>query len=173
MRLTRLRAQLVVGLLVVSAAVVVVVAVTRDSQADASAGRGCPPGAVLVNTDLPQDAADVTLRVLNGTGTAGLADRVSTEFGERGFRMQAPGKSTISYDQVAVVRYGPRTVGAAQWIRAHFLGAAEPRYSPERNTDVIDVVVGARYQQLATFTEVNQSMAQLSEPDLPPGACAA
>ena len=37
----------------------------------------------------------------------------------------------------------------------------------------MDIVVGSGFKQLATSTEVNQSLVELGEPDLPPGACAA
>jgi hypothetical protein len=43
----------------------------------------------------------------------------------------------------------------------------------KRTTDVVDIVIGAEFQQLATSTEVNQSLAALGEPEVPPGACAA
>jgi hypothetical protein len=37
----------------------------------------------------------------------------------------------------------------------------------------VDIVIGAQFQQLATSTEVNQSLVELGEPEVPPGACAA
>ena len=37
----------------------------------------------------------------------------------------------------------------------------------------MDIVIGAEFQQLATSTEVNQSLVELGEPEVPPGACAA
>ncbi|MGK5683643.1 LytR C-terminal domain-containing protein [Actinoplanes sp. URMC 104] len=173
MSFTRVRATLVVAFLVTVAIVAVVVTVVRDSQAGATARRDCPPGVPLVDLRLPDQASQVTLRVLNGTGTAGLGERVTTDFRDRGFRMQPTAASRNKYAGIAVVRYGPRTVGAAQWIRAFFLGEAEPQYSASRTSDVIDVVIGRQYRQLATKTEVNQSLAQLSVPSPPPGTCAA
>jgi len=172
MSFTRTRAFFVVGLLAVAAIVVVVVALVRDTQGDA-AGKACPAGAPTANVTLPETSAQVKLRIFNGTRTAGVADRVSAEFANRGFRTQPPAESKSKFGKIAIIRYGPSTVGAAQWIRAYFLGEAEPQYNAARTTDVIDVVIGDQYQQLATNTEVNQSLAQLSEPKLPPGACAA
>lgn len=170
---SRMRALVVVGVLFVAAIVVVVTAVVRDTQANASAAQSCPDGAPRVSLALPSEASQVKLRILNGTKTPGVAERVTDDFKNRGFVVQKPAESKAKLKDIAVVRYGPKTVAAAQWIRAYFLGEAEPQYSPTRTTDVIDVVIGPRFRQLATYTEVNQSLAQLSAPTLPPGACEA
>ncbi len=167
-----MRAVSAITLLAVMAIVVVVVTLVRDSQAGTVAGQTCPPDVTRVNLTLPGDAAQVKLRILNGSRTAGAADRVSEELKNRGFQMQPPAESRSKVATVAVVRYGPKTVGAAQWIRAHFLDEAEPQFSAARTTDVIDIVIGDRYRELATRTEVHQSLAQLGGPDLPPGTCA-
>jgi hypothetical protein len=37
----------------------------------------------------------------------------------------------------------------------------------------VDVVIGTKFKQLATTTEVNQALAALGQPELPPGACPA
>ncbi|MBL7252836.1 LytR C-terminal domain-containing protein [Paractinoplanes lichenicola] len=173
MSFTRVRAFFVLGVLVLAAIIVVVVAIARDTQAGAAAAQECPAGAPRVTLTLPDEAGQVKLRVLNGTKTPGLADQVTQEFKNRGFVMQKAGENNKKLAKIAVVRYGPKTVGAAHWIRAFFLGQAEPQYNPKRTSDVIDIVVGAEYRQLATRTEVNQSLAQLSEPQLPPGSCLA
>ncbi len=172
MGFTRLRAYLVFGVLIVAATVAVVFALAKDTQGGAAAG-GCPAGVTAVNLTLPKEADQVKLRVLNGTRTPGLADQVSSEFKDRGFVMQATKDSKKKVTGVALIQYGPKAVGAAQWIRAYFLGEATPEYTPTRTTDVIDVVIGAKFQSLATFTEVNQSMAQIGVPSAPPGTCAA
>ncbi|WP_189330296.1 LytR C-terminal domain-containing protein [Actinoplanes ianthinogenes] len=169
---TRLRAYLVFGVLAIAALVVVVVAVARDSQGDPAAS-GCPAGMTLVNVTLPREPAQVKLRVLNGTRRAGLADNVSAEFQDRGFKVQPSKDSKTKFAKVALIQYGPKSVGAAQWIRAYFLGEAEPQYNAARTTDVIDIIVGEQFRSLATFTEVNQSMAQIGDPTAPPGSCAA
>ncbi|MBB4742218.1 hypothetical protein BJY16_005677 [Actinoplanes octamycinicus] len=169
MKDTRVRAYRILSALTGVAAAAAAVAVVHDTQGVAAASESCT---VQVNVALPERPAQVKLRVSNGTRTAGLAERVSADFGNRGFVMQPPAKSKTKVDQVAVIEYGPKSVGAAQWIRAFFLGQAEPRFSASRTTDVVDVRVGARYRQLATQTEVNQSLAQLGEPTPPPGTCA-
>ena len=173
MSFARVRALVVVGVLAVAAVVFVVVALVRDSQGEVAADGGCPDGAPQANIQLPDDTAEVKVRILNGTRTAGLADKVTSDFKNRGFAMQKPGVSKTKFDRIAVISYGPKAVGNAQLLKAFFLGKAKPQYNPKRTSDVVDIIIGSEYQQLATSTEVNQSLVELGEPELPPGACAA
>ncbi len=173
MSFARVRALVVIGVLAVAAIVFVVVALVRDSQGEVVADGGCPEGAPLANVTLPRDPKDVKIKVLNGTSTAGLAEKVSTDFKNRGFSMQKPAESRSKFDRIAIIRYGPQAVGDAQLLKAYFLGKAKPEYNPKRADDIVEIVVGADYAQLATSTEVNQSLVELGEPEVPPGACAA
>jgi hypothetical protein len=163
----------VVGVLAVAAVVFVVVALVRDTQGDAVAGGGCPDGSVMANVTLPEDPEDVTVKVYNGTKTAGLADNVTNEFKNRRFKTQKPGENKKKVDGVAVMRYGPEAVGSAWLLRAYFLNQADVQYDAKRKGAVVDVVVGKSFQQLATTTEVNQSLVELGEPEVPLGACVA
>ncbi|WP_436534569.1 LytR C-terminal domain-containing protein [Actinoplanes sp. HUAS TT8] len=170
MKDTRTRAYRVIGGMAVGGLAVAGFAVVHDTQGAAMASEGC---STRVDLRLPAGPAQVKLRVLNGTRTAGVAEQATEDFKYRGFVMEKPATSKTKSTQVAVIQFGPKSVGAAQWIRAFFLGEAEPDFDPARTTDVIDVVVGSQYRQLATQTEVNQSLAQLGEPTAPPGTCAA
>jgi LytR cell envelope-related transcriptional attenuator len=172
MSFARVRALVVIGVLAVAAVVFVIVALVKDSQHDAVAG-GCPAGSVLADVTLPDGPSEVTIKVYNGTDKAGLADSVTSEFANRGFKTKKPAENKKKFKGVAQLRYGPATVGKAHLLKAYFLAQAEPQYDPKRKGDVVDVVVGDDYQQLATTTEVNQSLVELGEPDVPPGACAA
>lgn len=169
----RVRAFVVLIVLVVAAAAVVVHALARDKQRRAVADDGCRPGAPRAEIALPAGPGDVRIKVLNGTERAGLADNVSTEFANRGFAVEETGQSRSTVDRIAIIRYGPRTVGDAQFVMAHFLGEAEPKYDGERADGVVEVVIGAKYRQLATTTEVKQSLSVLGEAKVPPGACLA
>jgi len=173
MSFARVRALVVVGVLAVAAVVFVVVALVRDTQGDAVAGGGCPDGSVMANVTLPEDPEDVTVKVYNGTKTAGLADNVTNEFKNRRFKTQKPGENKKKVDGVAVMRYGPEAVGSAWLLRAYFLNQADVQYDAKRKGAVVDVVVGKSFQQLATTTEVNQSLVELGEPEVPLGACVA
>ena len=173
MSFARVRALVVVGVLAVAAVVFVVVALVRDTQGDAVAGGGCPDWSVMANVTLPEDPEDVTVKVYNGTKTAGLADNVTNEFKNRRFKTQKTGENKKKVDGVAVMRYGPEAVGSAWLLRAYFLNQADVQYDAKRKGAVVDVVVGSGFQQLATTTEVNQSLVELGEPEVPLGACVA
>jgi len=173
MSFARVRALVVIGVLAVAAIVFVVVALVRDSQGGLTASGGCPAGAPLANVTLPDDPDQVKVKIYNGTSQAGLADKVTNDFKNRGFTMQKPGVSKKKFDRIAIITYGPKAVGDAQLLKAYFLGKARPQYVAKRTSDVVDIVIGAEYQQLATSTEVNQSLVELGEPEVPPGACAA
>ena len=173
MSFARVRALVVVGVLAVAAVVFVVVALVRDTQGDAVAGGGCPDGSVMANVTLPDDPEQVTVRVFNGTKTPGLADSVTNEFKNRRFKTQKPAENKKKVDGVAVMRYGPDAVGSAWLLRAYFLNQADVQYDAKRKGGVVDVVVGTGFQQLATTTEVNQSLVELGEPEVPLGACVA
>jgi hypothetical protein len=172
MSFARVRALVVIGVLAVAAVVFVIVALVRDSQDGAVAG-GCPKGSVMANVTLPDSPSEVTIKVYNGTDTAGLGESVTESFANRNFKTQKPAENKKKFKGVAQLRYGPQAVGAAHLLKAYFLARAEPQYDPKRKNAVVDVVIGSEFQQLATTTEVNQSLVELGEPEIPPGACAA
>jgi hypothetical protein len=170
MSFARVRALVVVGVLAVAAIVFVITALVRDSQGGPIGG-GCPAGAPMADITLPDDPADVTIKVYNGTNISGMADSVSTEFKNRRFTVQKPAESKTKYKGVAEIRFGPDTVGRAQLLRAYFLAQSKMEYNPKRKGMVIDIVIGREFRQLATTTEVNPSLAAAGEPTVPPGAC--
>jgi len=173
MSFARVRALVVIGVLAVAAVIFVIVALVRDSQSDVVAGESCPAGAPLAHLTLPDSPDQVTIKVLNGTTTPGLAEKVTNDFKNRKFKTQTPGEDKKRVKDVAVLRFGPDAVGNAQLLEAYFLGEAATEYNPKRKGAVVDIVIGSRFQQLATTTEVNQSLVELGEPQLPPGACLA
>ncbi len=172
MTFARVRAFIVVGVLVTAAVVFVVVALLRDTQSDAQVGSRCPDGALRANLALPRPK-EVKIRVLNGTDNDDLGNRVSEDFKNRKFQTEKPGDNEKVVEGIAQLRYGAKSVGAAHLLDAYFLGKAEPLFDPTRRDDIVDVIVGTRFQQLATQTEVNQSLVELGGPSPPPGTCAA
>jgi hypothetical protein len=72
---------------------------------------------------------------------------------------------------VAEIRYGPKMVGAAWVVSAFFLNDAKKKFDISREDDTIDVVIGTKYLELATFTEQRQALGAAGEPVLPPGTC--
>ena len=169
MSFARVRALVVVGLLAVIALVFVVVAVVRDSQGNAGTAAGCPEGWPLADLTL-RERKDVKINVFNATDQPGLAHTVADEFSNRQFQVKKTGNEN-KINSVAVLRYGPKGVGSAHLLQAYFLNNATPGYDPKRTDDTVDVVLGNRFQQLATTTEVNQSLGDSGPPEAPKGSC--
>ncbi|TDC33971.1 LytR family transcriptional regulator [Micromonospora sp. 15K316] len=172
MSFARVRALVVVGLLAILAVVFVVVAVVRDSQGNAGTAKGCPDGWPLADVAL-RETKDVKINVLNATDEVGRAGSVADDFRNRKFQVKKVGNAPKGVDDVAVLRYGPKGVGSAHLLRAYFLNNAELDYDAKRTDDTVDVVLGSAFQQLATTTEVNQSLGDLGSPVAPPGSCPA
>src|SRR3954471_18857344 len=107
MSFARVRALVVIGALGAAAIVFVIVALVRDTQGGAVAGDKCPAGSVMANLTLPNDPNEVTIKVLNGTSTAGLADNVTNDFKNRRFKVLKPDEDKKRVTDVAVLRYGP------------------------------------------------------------------
>jgi hypothetical protein len=171
MSFARVRALAVVGALVVCAAIVVTIALLKDRQTGPPEAKGCPKDAVIANLKLPTPE-QVKLNVYNATG---VASNVPTDFKNRKFGATNKGidAKVKAVDAPALLRYGPKSVGAAWLVRAYFLDEAKTEFDIARTDDVVDVVIGTKFKQLATPTEVNQALAQLGNPTLPKGTCAA
>jgi hypothetical protein len=174
MTFTRVRALIFVAVLFVTAGAVVVMAINKDTQTKPVA-EGCAEGEIPANISVPE-RDQVTVNVYNGTPRVGLAEQIGGEFKNRGFQVAktetaAEGKQ---YDQIAVITYGPAGIGAAWLVSAYFLvDEAEMNYQADHPGADVDVLLGAKFQQLATSTEVNQSIAAKGSPRLEPGTCAA
>jgi len=170
MSLTRVRAIVVAGVLAAAALILATIAIVRDSQAGTVAS-ACPEGAVRADLTLPKENGQVTVKVYNGSGVPGRAVKVTDDFKNRRFTTEKPAENKSKVDDVAIIRYGPEAVGDAWVVRAYFLNQAEAEYDARRKGVVVDVVIGEGFQQLATFTEVSQSLVELGAPKVPPGAC--
>ncbi|MEU3456009.1 LytR C-terminal domain-containing protein [Micromonospora sp. NPDC006766] len=166
-----MRALVVFGLLAVLAVVFVVVAILRDTQSKAGTARGCPKGWPLADVVL-HEQKDVKINVLNGSGQPGLAGSIADDFRNRKFQVKKVDNAK-AVNGVAELRYGPKGVGSAHLLRAYFLNEAKPVFDINRKDDMVDVVLGGGFQQLATTTEVNQSLGDLGSPVAPPGTCPA
>jgi hypothetical protein len=170
MSFARVRALVVVGLLGVLALAFVVTAIIRDTQGKAGTAEGCPEGWPLADVTL-HEPKDVKINVFNATDEPGRAGSVADDFRNRKFQVKKVGNERKGIDDVAVLRYGPKGVGSAHLLQAYFLNNAEPGYDPKRTDDTVDVVLGSGFQQLATTTEVNQSLGDIGAPQAPKGSC--
>ncbi|MEU1686302.1 LytR C-terminal domain-containing protein [Micromonospora sp. NPDC005707] len=165
-----MRALVVVGLLAVIALVFVIVTLVRDTQGTAATAEDCPEGWPVADLRL-REQKDVKINVYNGTDEIGLAGGVADDFRNRKFQVKKEGNAPKAVDDVAVLRYGPKGVGSAHLLRAYFLNNAKLEPDLKRKDDTVDVILGNGFQQLATTTEVNQSLGDLGSPQAPTGTC--
>lgn len=167
----RVRAIAVVAVLVIGAAVAIRLALTQDT-APLAGQQECPEDFVLADLALPE-ASDVQVNVYNGTTRAGLASRVGDSFANRNFEVLDRDDHDSAVDGIAELHYGPTAVGAAQLVGAYFLNEATRVFDIDREGEVVDVVLGSGFQQLATPTEVSQAIAAAGNPPAPAGTCPA
>ncbi len=173
MTIARIRALAIVGVLFLAALVLVTVSIVKDKQTK-PVGASCPEDAVRVNTHLA-DAESIQLNVYNATDKPGLAKEIASELRQRKFKVD-PDKASNDplgkpVDGVAVLRYGPKSVGAAWVVRAYFLNDARLEFDVNRADESIDVVLGPGFRKLATQTEEKQALAQAGRAKLPKGTC--
>lgn len=144
--------------------------------ATTTVGSSCPSGVPLARIVPPARTA-VRLRVINASGRPGLDAEVALEFRGRGLQVVATSAQSQRLDGVALLRYGPSAVGAAWEMRPYFAayaatGPPQDAFEVSRTGDIVDVVLGTRFTNLATVTEVNQATAAMALPTAPAGTCA-
>lgn len=166
-----------VAVLFVTAGVVVLTAVNRDTQNEPAADP-CEPGDVRVNVNVPKQE-QVTLNVYNATDSRGLAEQIAAEFANRGFTANVmegvPEGNPFDgpYEKAGYLVYGPEGFAAGWLVSAYFLpGEYVPKLDEEREGAEVDVILGAEFQQLTTSSEVNQRIADMGPPKPPEGTCA-
>jgi hypothetical protein len=173
MTIARIRALAIVGVLFLAALVLVTVSIVKDKQTK-PVGAACPKDVVRVDTRLA-DAESIQLNVYNASDQDGLAKEIALELKQRKFKVD-PEKANNDplgkkVEGVAVLRYGPKAVGAAWVVRAYFLNQATREFDPNRQDDTVDVVLGPGFRKLATQTEEKQALAQAGRAQLPAGTC--
>jgi len=172
MSFARLRAFIILGVLFLSAAVVITLALVRDRQADAQAAVNCGDGDVPANLQMPDDMSAIKLNVLNATASPGVAGRVADEFRSNAFNVVKEDTAPPpALNAIAEIRYGPKTVGSAWIVNAYFLNEAALKFDIKREDDTVDVVIGTKFLELASFTDQRQALGQAGKPTLPKGTC--
>jgi hypothetical protein len=178
MTFSRVRALIFVAVLFVTAGIVVIMAIGRDTQTKTSQTQSCAAGEVPAHNDMPE-RNQVTINVYNGTARVGLAEDIGAQFKNRGFNVAKMATAPAAadgkpYDNIATITYGPDAVGAAYLVSAYFLvNDATMHFDIKRKGAEVDVILGNQFQQLATSTEVNQSIAVIGKPPLEAGTCEA
>ncbi len=134
---------------------------------------GCQAGQLPVSLRMPEQESEVHVDVFNATDVQGLAAAVADDLRNRKFAVGRVDNQPVQpRDEVAVIRYGPRTIGAAHLLNAYTLDEAAMDFDITRMTDTVDLVVGGRFRQFATPAEMHQAIAVMGLPKLPPGTCA-
>lgn len=100
----------------------------------------CPPEGAL-----PVPYGEITVNVLNGTETAGLAGRTATSLRGYGLRTDREDNGT-PYSGVARIVTGPRGVAAAYSVAPIFSGSQVEL--DQREDESVDVVIGAELTDL-------------------------
>lgn len=101
----------------------------------------CPPEEAR-----PVPLAQVRVNVLNGTEESGLAAQTSAVLRTYGITVEREGNGA-PYTGVAQITTGPRGVVTAYTISALF-PSSQIVLDPERKGNVVDVLLGARYESV-------------------------
>ena len=172
MTFARVRALIFVAVLFITAGVVVIMAIGKDTQTRPIVANGCAPGLIPAKVLMPSERSSVTINLFNGTQRTELAEQIKYDFDNRGFNVNLM-EGAEPFDKVAKITFGPEAVGAGWLVSAYFLvNEADMVFDIERAGPEVDVVLGSEFKQLATTTEVNQSIAAIGNPEAPDGTCA-
>ncbi len=137
---------------------------TASSRAprSGSAPTSTTPAAPKQITAVATTPVDIGVRVLNGTGTSGLASRVSDSLSQLGFDVR--GVADASENQTAtVVRYGPGEQADAATVASMITGAA---IQPDRTVKSgVEVLLGSDYPgELNAVPVVGTSLTVIENP---------
>jgi hypothetical protein len=171
MSLARVRALVVLGLLVLMAAVAAGWAIAKDTETAPRRAAPCIKSTVPFSGAIPESAADVRVNVYNATSRIGLANTVADELATRDFTVGRIGNDPLQrmVEAPVQIRYGPAGAGAAQMLRAWFPGA-EPTLD-RRSDATVDLVLGLRYAGFTTAADHEVERARLGAPSRPHELC--
>lgn len=113
--------------------------------------------------------AQVSLRLLNGTGHSLLARAVGNELARRGFKVSAIGNAPRPLVGASRVYYGPGGRPAALLVSASVLGSTVQPV-PNAAPRAIDVVLGSRFVRLRTPAETASAAHALAKGSAPAAA---
>jgi hypothetical protein len=120
----------------------------------------------------------INLKLYNGSGRAGAANTVAESLRHQGLHVAPVSVKDVKAvtDGTAQIYFGPKAFGAAWVMRSYFLmttkeDAAAMHFDVNEKSDVVTVVLGRNFKQLATPSDVREAMAVLSQPVAPAGTC--
>jgi hypothetical protein len=141
MSLARVRALVVIGVLVFIALSTVIWAIAQDDQTRPQRRSSCKTD-VKVATAIPPAGA-VKLRVFNATDHNGLAQTAAVQLKQAGFGSITVGNKADAVEATAEVRYGPAGAGAAYLVRAHVKNSTG--VPDDRKDATVDLILGDDY----------------------------
>ncbi|MGU3292727.1 LCP family glycopolymer transferase [Williamsia sp. M5A3_1d] len=115
---------------------------SSSTKAPSSTAPSTPPAAPKVITASALSPSAVGVRVLNGTGTSGLATRVSDQMSQLGFDVRGVADASENQTQT-VVRYGPGQQAAAATVASMITGAVIQ--SDRTVKSGVEVLLGSDY----------------------------
>lgn len=170
MRITQVRALIVVGVLVLIAVTTSWYAVANDSQT-AQGREKCNVGDKPVKLELPE-AENVKVKVLNATDTSNLAASAAGSLKEYKFDVIDTGASKKKKDERSVeIHYGPKTLSGGHLLRAYFTDDSAV-FSLDNDNDFVEVVLFDGFQQVNTESDARNEVGQIGWPEAPEGTCA-
>lgn len=159
MTLARVRAVVVLLLLVGIALVSVVWAISSDGSDERAGPRpSCDPRSAAPTA--PPEPKTVRVRVFNATDRPGLATTVKAALVRRGFTVVSVGNDNQVVEGTAQVRYGPGGAAGARLLRAYVSGAEA--VADDRKDTVVDLVLGVGYTDLTPADQVAAELARIS-----------
>lgn len=167
MRIARIRALTVLGVLALVAGLATYWAIQNDSQVSASSS--CEPGAIEIKTAPIPKPEEIEVVVLNGTDRSGLADQAAAQLEDRGFVVVETGDAEEAYDGTALVFFGPDQYAAGIHTHAYF-------YQGHQSFDLdwdkpITIILGDDFAEVRSASDARQSFAQGGIGQLPKGTC--
>lgn len=170
MTLARVRAVVVLLLLVGVALVSVVWAISSDGRADRARRSPSCTASASPTPAVPPAPRAVKVRVFNATDRPGLATTVRTALTRRGFTVVSVGNDTTQVvEGAAQVRYGPGGAAGARLVRAHVVGAEA--VTDDRKDATVDLVLGIAYTDLTPADRIEAELARISPEPVASGRC--
>ncbi|WP_189329469.1 LytR C-terminal domain-containing protein [Actinoplanes ianthinogenes] len=166
----QLAAVTVAGVVVAAVAAVAFVWPSEHGAPGVDAPVGDPPAGrteVPCVLTLPDDPAQVRIRVLDGGAKTALIDDAAAQLRERRFTV-LNGATGYPLPGVASLSYGPAGIGSAVLVRAELHGEATMLFDPSFPDATVEVTLGQGFTRLTSPTETNQNLAEAGEPTAPP-----
>ena len=127
-----------------------------ESERRATEAAACSSAAAAIPV---LDPATVQVRVLNASNLAGRAGQVAAALENRGFVVAEVGNDGTNREVTGQgeIRYGARGRDAGRFLSLQQPGAV--LFEDTRATEVVDLVIGPEWQQLATPADVEEALA--------------